>query len=136
MMTRVGRSFTIAAAVMTMFAFVAPAFADSDPTGTYRIVTGTGKHMIVTIIGTTGGIDGMYAGNGVGGRIHGTYNNADPNMVNYTWVEDQNDSTNGTTRRGWGNIEFNDDATRLQAHWGYENSGTAVGLWNAVRIQP
>jgi hypothetical protein len=135
-MKRLARCLVIAFALVTMFAVVAPAVADTDPTGTYRIVTGTGKHMIVTLIGTVGGVDGMYQGMGVGGRFHGTWNNADPSMLNYTWEERGGDAQNGTTRRGWGNMTFNDNATRLTAHWGYDNQGTAVGLWNAVRIDP
>jgi len=136
MMKSLGRHVSVGVIAMAMFGLVAPAVADTDPSGTYRIVTGTGKHMIVTLIGTVGGVDGMYAGGGVGGRLHGTHNTVDPNMVNYTWVEDKDDSLNQTTKRGWGNMTFNDDATRMQAHWGFDNQGTSVGLWNATRISP
>jgi len=124
------------AALVATLALIAPAVADTDPSGTYRIITGTGKHMIVTIIGTVGGVDGMYVGGGVGGRLHGTYNQSNPNIVNYTWVEDKNDALNQNTKRGWGNMQFSDDATRMQARWGFENQGTSVGLWNATRIDP
>lgn len=137
-MRRFVRDLVILATALVIFGSMAfPARADLDVTGTYRIVTGTNKHMIVTLIGGDDGVvDGMYAsGTGVAGRLHGTWNK-DFTMVNYTWEERSTDSNNGTTKGGWGNMTWNDNGSRMQARWGYTNQGTSVGLWNAEKIQP
>jgi hypothetical protein len=68
----IGRSLVsmfVACIMLVTLAF--PARAGLNYTGTYRIVTGTGKHMIDTLIENSNfGIDGMYAGNhGVAGRL-------------------------------------------------------------------
>ncbi len=137
-MRRLVQNLFILATVLVMFGSMAfPARADIDVTGTYRIVTGTGKHMIVTLIETdNNAVDGMYAsGTGVAGRLHGTWNH-DYTMMSYTWEERSSDSNNGTTKGGWGNMTWNDDGSRMQARWGFQNQGRSVGLWNAVKLQP
>ena len=109
--------------------------ADVAISGTYRITTGTGKHMIVTIIeGGDGSIDGMYVGNhGVAGRLHGTWNSAGT-MASYTWEQRNGDYMNTSTLRGWGNMTFSDDGRHMRARWGYDNQGTSVGSWDASLI--
>ncbi len=131
-------SSRFAAALVIFCSLAFPARADIDVTGTYRIVTGTGKHMIVTLIETDDNtVDGMYAGSGPGvaGRLHGSWNH-DFTMMSYTWEERASDSDNGTAKGGWGNMTWNESGTRMQARWGFTNQGTSVGLWNAVKLDP
>jgi hypothetical protein len=136
------RTFTRAligvfAAVLLTVSAVMPARADLDVSGTYRIVTGTGKHMIVTLIQNGDqSVDGMYAGNnGVAGRLHGTWNR-DTTMMSYTWTERDGDSQNSGTKTGWGNMVWNNDGSRMTARWAFQNESQTVGLWNAALINP
>ena len=96
--------------------------------GTYRITTGTGKHMIVTLIqngDSDNSVDGMYVGNnGVAGRLHGTWN-SQGTMMSYTWEERNGDYFNNGTHRGWGNMTFSDDGRHMQTRWAYDSQGTA-----------
>jgi hypothetical protein len=137
-MRLLGRNlFAAFAAAVIVFSLVSPARADVQVSGTYRITTGTGKHMIVTLIqngDNANSIDGMYVGNGgVAGRLHGTWNNAGT-IMSYTWEERNGDYFNSSTRRGWGNMTWSSDGRHMQARWGYENQGTSVGSWDASLI--
>ena len=111
--------------------------ADIQVSGTYRITTGTGKHMIVTIIqngDSANSVDGMYVGNnGVAGRLHGTWNSAGT-MVSYTWEQRNGDYFNSATYRGWGNLTWTDGGRRMQAHWAYDSQSTANNTWDAELI--
>lgn len=133
----IARSFIGVFVACLMFLTIAPARADLDYSGTYRIVTGTGKHMIVTLIENGNfGVDGMYAGNnGVAGRLHGTLNQAET-QVDYTWEERSDDSQNKKTVRGWGTMTWSDNGRQMRARWGFEGDRNPVGLWNATLIDP
>src|SRR5579884_1916930 len=98
------RLFGIVAAALMIATLAPSARADVQVSGTYRITTGTGKHMIITLIqngDNANSVDGMYVGNnGVAGRLHGTWNN-NGTMVSYTWEERNGDYFNNGTHRGW-----------------------------------
>lgn len=127
-------STTVAVLVM-IAAFAVPALAD-DVSGTYRILTATGKHMIVTLIQHEDTIEGYYAGNnGVAGRLTGKIG-SDYNHITYTWVQRKGDSYNDQTLSGWGNMTFNNDMTVMKTAWGYDGQGSAVGFWTATLINP
>jgi hypothetical protein len=126
--------------VAVVAGLVLPAQADTL-SGTFKITTKTGKHMIVTIIESGDNIVGYYVGNGgVAGRITGSYDaslskSTGKTSYTYTWVEKAGDGTNDTTKSGWGNMTFSDDGTSMNTSWGYDNqSGGAVGFWSATLI--
>ena len=122
-------------AVLIMIAAVAvPALAD-DVSGTYRIITATGKHMIVTLIQHQETIEGYYVGNNVAGRLTATIG-SDYNHITYTWVQREGDSGNERTLAGWGNMSFNDAMTVMKTAWGYDGQSKAVGFWTATAIDP
>ena len=129
--------FSTVLAVFMVCSLAFPARADLNYSGTYRIVTATGKHMIVTLIENNDfGIDGMYAGNhGVAGRLHGTLNQAETQLT-YTWEERGGDSDNPKAVRGWGTMTWSDDGRQMRARWGYEGEQNAVGQWNATLLDP
>jgi hypothetical protein len=123
------------AAVVIIAAVALPALAD-DVSGSYRIVTATGKHMIVTLIQHEDTIEGYYAGNnGVAGRLTAKIG-SDYSHITYTWVERQGDSANTRTVSGWGNMTFNDAMTVMKTAWGHDGQQQAVGYWTATLINP
>jgi hypothetical protein len=135
-MRTIGRSFVslfLASVMLVALAF--PARADMNYSGTYRIVTATGKHMIVTLIENDNfGVDGMYAGNhGVAGRLQGKINKAET-QLDYTWEERGGDSENPKTVKGWGTMTWSDDGKQMRAKWGYDGERNSVGQWNATLI--
>jgi hypothetical protein len=121
------------AVLLVVIALAVPALAD-DYSGTFRIVTATGKHMIVTLIQSGDSITGYYVGNGVAGRITG-HMNGDTSAV-YTWEERAGDSSNDGTHSGWGNMSFNNSGSQMKTAWGYAGQQRAVGFWNATLINP
>jgi hypothetical protein len=128
------RLATMIAALVMSAALTVPTLAD-DLSGTYRIATATGKHMIVTLIWSINNtITGYYVGNGVAGRLTGQVK---PDFsVTYTWEERQGDAGQDTTKSGWGNMTFNDSGSAMKTAWGYAGQQRAVGFWNATRIDP
>jgi hypothetical protein len=135
-MRNVLRKLMTASAVIAMvLALALPAMADNI-SGTYRIVTRTGIHMIVTIIQTGDNtIEGMYVGaNGVAGRLSGRFTG--DTAVAYTWIERQGESSNDKTHSGWGNMTFNNAGTALSTAWGYDGQRQAVGFWSGTLINP
>ncbi|MEA2720641.1 MAG: hypothetical protein QOJ39_2505 [Candidatus Eremiobacteraeota bacterium] len=135
-MRNILRNLMGASAVIAMvLALALPARAD-NVSGTFRIVTRTGIHMIVTIIQTGDNtIEGVYVGaNGVAGHLTGRFTgNA---SVAYKWVQRQGESSNEQTLSGWGNMNFNDAATGLKTAWGYDGQTQAVGFWTGTLINP
>jgi hypothetical protein len=136
-MNAVIRRVSTTFAILIMIAALAvPARADTL-SGTYRIVTRTGIHMIITIIQNGDSFSGMYVGqNGNAGRISGRWPTGTSDNIPYTWEERQGDGVNPRTVGGWGNLKFNDAGTGFSAAWGYAGQQSAVGFWTGTVITP
>jgi hypothetical protein len=126
---------SVSGVIAMVLALALPARADNN-SGTFRIVTRTGIHMIITLVQTTDSrVEGIYVGaNGVAGRITGRFTG--DNSVAYTWVERQGDSSNDQTKSGWGNLNFNNAGTAFKTAWGYDGQRQAVGFWDGTLINP
>ncbi|HEX3465817.1 MAG TPA: hypothetical protein VHS78_17340 [Candidatus Elarobacter sp.] len=131
------RRLTTTFAILVMVAaLTVPARADTL-SGTYRIVTRTGIHMILTLIQNGSSFNGMYVGaNGIAGRITGTMTNDPTTTVSYTWEERNGDALNERAAHGWGTLKFNDAGNQLTAAWGYAGQQNAVGFWNGTLLNP